>query len=94
MTLSFCAFALLGILGFADSFATSVALSDSELIVRTNFRRQAIPRTSIVEATWARGAPAMVRLTDGRWLSLPSVGGGNQSIAMALRAWIKSGDVA
>lgn len=79
-----------GIAGVLDALTCRVELTDEQLIVAENLRRRKYARSAFVKVTRAKGVPASLQFESGRWLKLPHVSVGNQVLANALRAWLRS----
>lgn len=82
------AFALLAIVGMADSLTTSVKLYIDSLVITSNFRRRMIPRSELEHVTWEGGVGVSMKMKSGSWVKLPDVGN-SQSVTNSIRAWLK-----
>lgn len=82
------AFGLFAIVGIADSLSTSVRLYSDSLVIMSNFRRRAIPRSELEHVTWEGGVGVSLRMKSGSWVKLPDVGN-SQSVTNSIRAWIR-----
>ncbi len=88
-------FALFGALWLADAFTTRIVLgSDSIYFVSiSDFQSRTIPRVEIESVTWAKGGGTSIRLRDGKWVRLPSVGRDPQGLTNTIRAWLARTEV-
>ena len=81
-----CATAV-GIGGIVEAFILRVRLTDDALLVTELRGRQRYLWTEIADVGEAKGTPTSIRLADGRWVHLPSVG---SSMGNSIRSWLKS----
>jgi len=88
-------FVILGAFWLADVFLTRIVLaSDSLRVVSiSDFQSRTIPRTEIESVTWEKGCGASIKLNNGKWVHLPSVGRNAQGLTNTLRAWLKRTEV-
>ena len=78
--------ALIGVGGIVESFVQRIELTEDAMVVtrltgRTRFAIEDIERISE-----EKGGPPAIRLKDGRWVKLPSVGA---NLGNSVRAWLK-----
>ena len=66
-----------------------VTLGTDHLTLVKNFRRRVIPREDVESVTWGKGAGVHIKLTNGSWVELPSVGRTSQGVTNTIRAWIR-----
>jgi hypothetical protein len=88
-------YALFGALWLADLFTTRIVLArDSIRIVSiSDFQSRTVPRVEIESVTWEKGCGASIRLRDGKWVRLPSVGRDAQGLTNTIRAWLKRTEI-
>ena len=88
-------FALFGALWLADAFTTRIVLGPDSihLVSISDFQSRTIPRVEIESVTWEKGCGASIRLRDGKWVRLPSVGRDAQGLTNTIRAWLKRTEV-
>lgn len=84
-------FAIFGAFCMADVFTTRIVLGPDSirLISISDFQWRTIPRVEIESVTWEKGCGASIRLCDGKWIRLPSVGRDPQGLTNTIRAWLK-----
>lgn len=70
-----------------ETLVLRIHLTDDALVVRDLRGRRSYAKSDIDTIEEARGAPPSLRLKDGRWARLPSVG---RSLGNSVRAWLKS----
>ena len=85
-----CGLSLLCMLGVADTLTTRVELRDDSLLIVTNLRSRAYPKSSFAKVAWAKGAPPALQLWEGNWVFLPNALPGGLGPANILKAWLKS----
>jgi len=72
--------------GIVENLFVRVKLTDDALVI-IDFRGQRrYPKADITGVQEAKGVSPVLLLTNGRWVSLPSVG---DSIGNSIRAWLK-----
>lgn len=83
-------YALFGVLWLADLFTTRIVLRPDSihLVSISDFLSRTIPRAEIESVTWEKGGGPYIRLRDGKWVRIPSVGRGAQSLTNTIRAWL------
>ncbi|MFO1487627.1 MAG: hypothetical protein U1F65_04035 [Verrucomicrobiota bacterium] len=83
-------FAVVGLLWLVDIFTQRIVLdTDGIRIVSLSDRqRLSIPRSEIESVTWEKGCGASLKLRDGKWVRLPSVGRNTQGLTNTIRAWL------
>jgi hypothetical protein len=81
-----CATAV-GLGGIIEAFVLRVRLTEEALLVTDLRGRKQYLSTEIAGVSEEKGAPTSIRLVDGRWVRLPSVG---SSMGNSIRAWLKS----
>jgi hypothetical protein len=84
-------YAIVGALWLADAFTRRIVLgSDSIRIVSiSDFQSRTLPREEVESVTWEKGCGASIKLRDGKWVRLPSVGRDPQGLTNTIRAWLK-----
>src|SRR5262245_43300876 len=84
-------FAILGAFFLADICLSRIILASDNLRVFSiiNFQSRTFARAEIDDVTWEKGGGASLKLHDGRWVRLPSVGRNAQGLANSIRAWLK-----
>jgi hypothetical protein len=73
--------------GLVESFTSKVVLGEDTLLIRSNFRATTVPRSDIAAVRYERGSPVALELRSGKWIELPSHGGGPDP--STVRAWLK-----
>src|SRR3954471_4563440 len=75
-------FAIFGAFWLVDVFLTRIILgSDSLRVVSiSDFRSRILNRAEIDSVTWEKGCGASIKLRDGKWVRLPSVGRNAQGL--------------
>ena len=87
-TWGLAAMTVLGLLGLVDWLVTRVELLDASIVVRTLSSRRSYPRAEIEGAAEAKGVPAALVLTGGRFAKMPeNIGPG---FGNSVRAWLKA----
>jgi hypothetical protein len=76
----------IALVGFVESLVLRVRLADDALVVTDLRGTRRYPIEQIERIREERGAPAAIRLVDGRWVRLPGVGA---SLGNSVRAWLK-----
>jgi hypothetical protein len=89
MTLAFVAMTVFALLGVVEALVDRVVLDDDALRVIRIWYRRTYPRTEIAAVSDEKGGPVAVRLADGRWIKLPSVG---SYLGNSIRAWLRPGE--
>jgi len=77
---------VVGVGGIVESLVLRVRLTDDALLVTDLRGRRSYPLREITKVEEAKGSPTAIRLADGRWVILPSVG---NSLGNSIRAWLK-----
>lgn len=80
------ALGLFAFAGLLDALTTFVWLAEDELIIRSNFRRRAYPRSGFTSVTAERGCPTCLHLGSGGDVRLP---GAVLVHPNTIRAWLK-----
>jgi hypothetical protein len=75
-----------GLGAIVESLVLRVRLTDDALLVTDLRGRRRYDRAEIAAVEEAKGAPTAIRLVEGRWVRLPSVG---NSLGNSIRAWLK-----
>lgn len=88
VTLLFAALALAGLLGLLDGLTRSIVLESDALRVKGLWGRRRYPKSEIIGIQEAKGVPAALELTDGRWAKLPAEIGGD--LGNSVRAWLRA----
>ena len=78
---------IFGLGAIVESLVLRVRLTDDALLVTDLRGRRRYDRAAIAAVEEAKGAPTAIRLADGRWIKLPSVG---NSLGNSIRAWRKN----
>ena len=88
-------YGLVGALWLLDLFTSRIVLTgDSICIISiSDFTSRTVRRVDIDRVTWEKRGGASIRLHDGKWVRLPSVGRDAQGLANTIRAWLKRTDV-
>lgn len=76
----------LGLGSIVESLILRIELTDDSLVVTDLRGRRRYDIADIERVEEAKGAPPAIRLTNGRWVKLPSVG---SSVGNSVRAWLK-----
>jgi hypothetical protein len=84
-------FAIAGAFWLADAITRRIVLgSDRIRIVSiSNFQSRTIARVEVESVTWEKGCGVSIKLRDGKWVRLPSVGRNAQGLTNTIRAWLK-----
>ena len=77
---------LVGLGGILESLVLRIQLTDDALIVTDLRGRKRYDIAAIAGIEEARGVPPALRLNDGRFVKLPSVG---SDVGNSIRAWLK-----
>lgn len=77
---------VVGVGAIVESLVLRVRLTDDALLVTDLRGRRRYPLSEIAGVGEAKGVPTAIRLSDGRWVSLPSVG---SNLGNSIRAWLK-----
>jgi len=77
---------MFGVAAIIESLVLRIRLTDDALFVTDLRGRRRYPRTDIAGVEEAKGVPATLLLSDGRWVRLPPVG---SSLGNSIRAWLK-----
>jgi hypothetical protein len=87
--------ALFGVFGLADAITTRIVLgSDSiHFVTISGFQSRTIPRVEVESVTWEKGGGTSIRLRDGKWVRLPSIGRDPQGLTNTIRAWLARTEV-
>lgn len=82
-----CATVVLGLGSIVESLVLRIELTDDALIVTDLRGRRRYDIADIDGISEAKGVPPALRLKDGRWVKLPSIG---NSLGNSVRAWLRS----
>jgi hypothetical protein len=77
---------VLGLGAIIESFILRIQLTEDAMVVTDLRGRRRYPIGEITGVEEAKGVPATLLLTDGRWVRLPSVG---SNLGNSVRAWVK-----
>ncbi|MCP5304388.1 MAG: hypothetical protein H6953_02985 [Chromatiaceae bacterium] len=53
-----------------------------------NFKKTDVPKSSIENVSWEKGAGAHLQLANGKFVKLPTTGRSDQGIANSVRSWL------
>jgi hypothetical protein len=90
MTTLYIGLAAFGVLGIVEALTARLLLADDALHVTKFWTRRSYPRATIRQATYARGCPVTLELSNGQWAMLPDLGHNTQGITNSIRAWLKA----
>src|SRR6185436_10094417 len=76
-------FAVVGAFWLADVLTTRIILGGDSIRIFSisNFQSRTIPRAEVDNVSWEKGGGASIKLRDGKWVRLPSVGRDAQGLA-------------
>jgi hypothetical protein len=86
LTIGMVVAVIIGVLGIVESLVVRIQLTDDEMIVTDLRGRRRFTVAEIERIEEAKGGPPALRLKEGRWVKLPSVG---NSLGTSVRAWLK-----
>lgn len=78
--------AVCGAGGIVESLVVRIELTDEAMIVTDLTGRKRFAIGDIERISEEKGGPPAIRLTNGRWVKLPSV---SSSLGNSVRAWLK-----
>ena len=90
VTMLSVALAVFGLLGIVEVLTARLLLADDALHVTKFWTRRSYPRETIRQATYAKGCPVTLELSNGQWAKLPDLGHNTQGITNSIRAWLKA----
>lgn len=79
--------AVLSVGAIVETLVLRIRLTDGALVVRDLRGRRSYAKQDIAAIAEAKGVSPSLRLRDGRWVKLPSVG---NNVGNSVRAWLKS----
>jgi hypothetical protein len=82
--------AVFGLLGIVEVLTARIILADDALEVTKFWVRRSYARDAIRRATFEKGCPVALELSDGHWAKLPDLGHNSQSVTNSIRAWLKA----
>jgi hypothetical protein len=85
----FVLLATLAGLGLAEAAISRIVLGAHALEVQSLRSRGRYPASEIRSVNWEGGSGVSLQLATGRWVKLPELGRNSQSVANAVRAWLK-----
>jgi hypothetical protein len=80
---------LVAMAGLGEVFLGRVVLGAKALELHFPLRQAHYPREAIAEVVATRGGYLSIRLQDGQWRSIPTMGLDNTRMAVAIRAWME-----
>jgi hypothetical protein len=90
MTMLYIGLATFGVLGIVEALTARLLLADDALHVTKFWTRRSYPRETIRQATYAKGCPVTLELSNGQWAKLPDLGHNTQGITNSIRAWLRA----
>jgi hypothetical protein len=90
MTMLYFGLAAFGALGIVEALTARLLLADDALHVTKFWTRRSYPRATIRQATYAKGCPVTLELSNGQWAKLPDLGHNTQGITNSIRAWLRA----
>lgn len=87
VTITFAGMTAMSAGAIVETLVLRIHLTDDALVVRDLRGRRSYPKRDIDTIEEAKGSPSSLRLKDGRWVRLPSVG---SSLGNSIRAWLRS----
>jgi hypothetical protein len=87
VTITLVGMSAIGVGAIIETLLLRIRLTNDALVVRDLRGTRSYPKQEIEAIAEAKGVPPSLRLKDGRWVKLPSVG---SNLGNSVRAWLKS----
>jgi hypothetical protein len=79
---------VIAVAALVESLVSFIHCGPAVLTVRRLLTTKSYRREDVAGVSWEKGSSVTLRLADGSWAALPSLGHSNPSVAGAVRAWL------
>ena len=89
VSIGLASFSIFGVLTLVEVISSRLKLTPDEIQITQWFKTKRIPVKKISDVSWEKGCGVTLKMKDGNWEKIPSLGKNSQGLTNSIRACIK-----